>query len=184
MTKSPPGMHAFLRAYFHHKSANWAGNTPFRLKDFSAQQFAQLPTYYVMNLNQTMPETVAPFMPSKAEIAACRWFPDEEFAVYTAEYERTGFQGGLNWYRAQFDAALNDELTLFSSRTIDVPSLFIAGKSDWGIYQAPGALERMQTQACTDMRGCHLIAGAGHWVMQERPEDVSALLIEFASRRG
>jgi pimeloyl-ACP methyl ester carboxylesterase len=48
-----------------------------------------------------------------------------------------------------------------------------------GIYQTPGAIERMQESACTRMRGCHLLAGAGHWVQQEQPERVSELLIEF-----
>jgi pimeloyl-ACP methyl ester carboxylesterase len=57
--------------------------------------------------------------------------------------------------------------------------MFIAGKSDWGIYQAPGAIERMQEGACTRMLGCHLIDGAGHWVQQEQPERVSELLIGF-----
>jgi pimeloyl-ACP methyl ester carboxylesterase len=60
-----------------------------------------------------------------------------------------------------------------------VPSIFIAGKSDWGIYQAPGSLERMQQRACTQMRGCHLIDGAGHWVQQEQPKCVSEKLIRF-----
>ena len=60
-----------------------------------------------------------------------------------------------------------------------MPSLFIAGQSDWGTYQRPGAFERMQTSACTDMRGAHLIPGAGHWVQQEQPEQVIALLLPF-----
>jgi pimeloyl-ACP methyl ester carboxylesterase len=66
------------------------------------------------------------------------------------------------------DSRQHSELALFSGRTIDVPSLFIAGTSDWGVYQAPGSLERMREHACTQMRGCHLIEGAGHWVQQER----------------
>jgi pimeloyl-ACP methyl ester carboxylesterase len=37
----------------------------------------------------------------------------------------------------------------------------------------------MQSQACTDMRGCHLVAGAGHWVQQEQPEAVNRLLLDF-----
>jgi pimeloyl-ACP methyl ester carboxylesterase len=37
----------------------------------------------------------------------------------------------------------------------------------------------MQSQACTDLRGCHLVEGAGHWVQQEQPERTSALLIDF-----
>jgi pimeloyl-ACP methyl ester carboxylesterase len=68
---------------------------------------------------------------------------------------------------------------VFAGRTIDVPAMFVAGQSDWGIYQTPGAIERMQESACTRMRGCHLLAGAGHWVQQEQPERVSELLIEF-----
>ena len=71
------------------------------------------------------------------------------------------------------------ELELFSGRKIDVPSIFIAGKNDWGIYQVPGSIERMQGRACTRMLGCILIDGAGHWVQQEQSERVSKLLMEF-----
>ena len=67
----------------------------------------------------------------------------------------------------------------FSGRSIDVPSMFVAGKSDWGVYQTPGAEARMRTTACTRMIGFHLLDGAGHWVQQEQPEQVSGLLVEF-----
>lgn len=60
-----------------------------------------------------------------------------------------------------------------------MPSCFIARKQDWGVYQKPGDFENMQTIACTQMRECHLVEGAGHWVQQERPEEVSRLLIQF-----
>jgi pimeloyl-ACP methyl ester carboxylesterase len=63
------------------------------------------------------------------------------------------------------------ELQTFSGRTIDVPSCFIAGKSDWGVYQKPGDFEKMQNSVCTRMLGCHLVDGAGHWVQQEQPGD-------------
>jgi pimeloyl-ACP methyl ester carboxylesterase len=76
----------------------------------------------------------------------------------------------------------NADLELFSGRTIDVPSCFIAGASDWGVYQKPGDLEQMQQSACTQMRGCHLIPGAGHWVQQEQPERVSELLLRFLGK--
>ena len=118
-------------------------------------------------------------MPSAAEIAANRWLSEAELAVYSGEYERTGFQGGLQWYRARTGGLFDSELQLFSGQAIDVPSLFIAGKSDWGTYQRPGNFERMQQTACTRMLGCHLIDGAGHWVQQEQPERVSELLIRF-----
>ena len=76
-------------------------------------------------------------------------------------------------------AASTAELHLFSGRTIDVPACFIAGKSDWGVYQRPGNLETMQAHACTQLRGVHLVDGAGHWVQQEQPAEVSRLLLQF-----
>jgi pimeloyl-ACP methyl ester carboxylesterase len=57
--------------------------------------------------------------------------------------------------------------------------LFISGRNDWGIYQTPGAIERMQGTGCSDMRGVHLIEGAGHWVQQEQAGEVNRLLLEF-----
>jgi len=138
-----------------------------------------MPTYYVMDLDRNMAETVAAEMPSAAEIAANRWLPDDELRVYSAEYERTGFQGGLQWYRCGLDDRLGAELQLFSGRTIDVPACFISGSSDWGNHQRPGALEAMQSSACTRMLGCHFVDGAGHWVQQEQPGEVGRLLIEF-----
>jgi pimeloyl-ACP methyl ester carboxylesterase len=179
MWHCPQGVHAFLRAYFHHKSADWKENRPHRLASWSAGELAKMPTYYIMDLDDDMPAGVAKAMPSAAEIAACRWLPDEELAVYSAEYQRNGFQGGLNWYRARTTGRYDAELQLFSGRTIDVPSLFVSGKSDWGVYQRPGSFERMQGTACTQMLGCHLIDGAGHWVQQEQPEAVSRLLTDF-----
>ena len=71
------------------------------------------------------------------------------------------------------------ELQTWSGRTIDVPSAFISGKQDWGTYQRPGVFEAMQTKACTNMIGCHLVDGAGHWVQQEQPAEVSRLLVQF-----
>ena len=47
------------------------------------------------------------------------------------------------------DSDLAKDLTLFSGRTIDIPSCFIAGASDWGVYQKPGDFERMQNEVCT-----------------------------------
>lgn len=58
------------------------------------------------------------------------------------------------------------------------------GKCDWGCYQRPGDFEKMQSAACTQMLGCHLVEGAGHWVQQEQPEAVSRLLLEFFRRQA
>jgi pimeloyl-ACP methyl ester carboxylesterase len=179
MRHCPQGIHAFLRAYYHHKSADWPQNRPFRLQSWTAGELAKLPTYYIMELDKGMAETVAPHMPTAAEIAACKWLTEAELGLYSSEYARTGFQGGLNWYRVRTSGKFDSETEVFSGRTIDVPSCFISGKSDWGVYQVPGAVEKMQTSACTKMLGCHLVEGAGHWVQQEQPEAVSRLLLEF-----
>jgi pimeloyl-ACP methyl ester carboxylesterase len=178
MWRAPQGVHAFLRAYYHHKSADWPGNKPFKLSSFTGSELAKMPTYYIMDLNKGMAETAAAQAPSDAQVAACRWLPDEHLSVYADEFARNGFQGGLNWYRCLTGKYVR-ELETFSGRAIDVPACFIAGKSDWGVYQAPGALERMETTACAQWRGAHLVDGAGHWVQQEQPEEVSRLLLQF-----
>ena len=181
MRQPPQGIAAFLRAYFHVKSADWTGNKPYPLAGWTAEELAKLPTYYVMERDKGMAETVAPHMPSADEIAACRWLPDAELAVYAEEFGRTGLQGGLNWYRCMTSPRLAQELCLFSGRRIEVPACYIAGAQDWGIYQKPGAFEAMQREACRDMRGCHLIEGAGHWVQQEQPVAVVQALTGFLS---
>jgi pimeloyl-ACP methyl ester carboxylesterase len=178
------GVHDFLRAYYHHKSADWAANKPHKLEGWNATELAKMPTYYIMDLADDMPTAVAKEMPSPAEIAACRWLPDGELAVYAGEYQRNGFQGGLNWYRSRSGGAFESELQLFSGKTIDQPSIFISGKSDWGVYQRPGSVEKMNGDACTNMVGCHLLDGAGHWVQQERAEPVAALLVQFLQQQN
>jgi len=60
--------------------------------------------------------------------------------------------------------------------------MFIAGNMDWGIYQKPDALENMQKKACTNMKSCELIEGAGHWVQQENSEKVNKLILDFLSK--
>ncbi len=178
MRNCPQGLHDFLRAYFHMKSGDWLANDPVPLAGAGAADFARLPTYYVMHRDSDMAATVAAAMPSPAEIAACQWLPDADLAVYTAEFARTGFQGGLNWYRC-FAPEHRADLRMFAGRTLDVPSLFIAGARDWGIHQTPGAFAAMQTRACTAMAPPRLIPGAGHWVQQEAALAVTAALADF-----
>ncbi|BAN27427.1 alpha/beta fold hydrolase [Caballeronia insecticola] len=179
MRHAPQGLGAFLRAYYHVKSADWTGNHPHPLASVSADQLALLPAYYVMNADATMPQTVAESMPSAKEIAACAWLTEQDLDVYATEFERTGFQGGLNWYRCGTDARYTAALRLWSERTIDIPSCFIAGTSDWGVYQRPGDFDAMRMLACTNYRATHLIEGAGHWVQQEQPRTVANRILRF-----
>ena len=181
MLHAPQGLHAFFRAYYHYKSADWKGNKPHPLKARTAAEMAKIPTYYVMERDKGMAATVAPFMPSAAEIAQCKWLTEAEVEVYATEYARTQFTGALQGYRVRrgSDPKSIAEMHTFSGRTIDVPSMFIGGKSDWGVYQTPGAAESMQKTACTRMVGFDLVEGAGHWVQQEQPEKVTELLTKF-----
>lgn len=179
MRNCPQGIAAFLRAYYHVKSADWADNRPHPLRAWEAEELARLPRYYIMDRDRGMAETVAPDMPSAAEIAACHWLTEPELQVYAAEFARTGFQGGLQWYRCMTGAEQTAELQLFSGAAITVPACFIAGAQDWGIHQKPGAFEAMQTRACAKMLACDLVEGAGHWVQQEQPDEVVRLLLRF-----
>jgi pimeloyl-ACP methyl ester carboxylesterase len=186
MLHAPQGLHAFFRAYYHYKSADWKGNNPHPLRARTAEEMAKLPTYYVMEKDKGMAETVVPFMPTPAEIAACKWLTVAEIGVYVTEYSRTEFTGALQGYRVRrgADPKTLAELRTFSGRSIDVPSMFLGGRSDWGTYQTPGAVDRMRTTACTRMVAFELLEGAGHWVQQEQPEQVSRRLLEFVRTHG
>jgi pimeloyl-ACP methyl ester carboxylesterase len=172
MLHAPQGLSAFLRAYYHMKSADWTPNRPHPLPSWSASVLAQMPTYYIMHADKTMAETVAPHLPHTEPF----WLTDAELGFYVTEFSRTTFQGGLNWY--QF--TMSSDLQVFSEKRVNVPAQFIAGELDWGVYQAPGGMERMR-QVCERMGpdGCHIVKGAGHWVQQERPEEVVTLITQF-----
>jgi pimeloyl-ACP methyl ester carboxylesterase len=181
MLHAPQGLHDFFRAYIFCKSADNKANNPHPLKARTAEEMAQIPHYYVMLKDKGMAATAAEFMPSADYIAKCKWLTEADVNVYAAEYGRTGFTGALQGYRVRrgSDPKSIGEMLTFSGRSIDVPSQYIAGKSDWGVYQTPGAVDKMRTTACTHMTGFHLVDGAGHWVQQEQPEKVSELLLQF-----
>lgn len=187
MAHPAQGLEKFLRAYFHMKSADWRDasgaplNRPHRLAGWTAEALAAMPTYYIMDAGQGMSETVAPHAPSAAQAAACAWLSPRDLAVYAQEYGRTGFQGGLHWYRCQTSGRFQAEMALFHGRPIDVPAIFIAGEADWGLYQFPGAVEAMQAKAFARMQAVHIVPGAGHWVQQEQPAAVVRLVLGFLS---
>lgn len=174
MMEAPEGLPAFLRAYFHMKSGAWPENEPFPLQGWIAPELAKLPRYYVMDAALGMAAQVR-----VAAVDECAFLPPPDLAVFVQEYGRTGFQGGLQWYRCATTGFNAHDLTLFAGRRITIPSTFIAGARDWGIHQVPGALARMQRAACADFRGTHLVPGAGHWVQQENPAMVLAHLLPF-----
>ncbi|NBB10770.1 alpha/beta fold hydrolase [Pseudomonas sp. SLFW] len=179
MTEPEGGLARFLRTYFHVKSGDWSGNSPFPLLAWSADELVKMPPYYIMGLDDSMPAAIDADAPDATEAKRCEWLTGSDLAFFTGEFQRTGFQGGLNWYRCSFLADHDHELSVFAGRTINVPSCFIYGEKDWGAFQAPGALETMQNTACTDMRFIESIPGAGHWVQQEQPERVVSAMMRF-----
>jgi pimeloyl-ACP methyl ester carboxylesterase len=172
------GLRNFLRGYLHVKSADWTQNQPYALKAWSAEELAKMPHYYIMPLKRTMPETIADMMATEDASATKRWMSDADLDVYVQEWSRTGFQGGLNFYRTTTDPVRLKELDLFAGKTIECPSTFISGLQDWGNYQQPGAIEAYP-QSCSDFRGIKFIEGAGHWPQQEQPEKVVKEILDF-----
>ena len=102
------------------------------------------------------------------------WLTPEDLYVYAGEFARTGFTGGLNWYR---NLDRNWHLTPEQAGAhVEVPTLFIAGMRDPVLRMIP--TEPMD-EFVSDLRGKVLIPGAGHWVQQERPTDVNVALLDF-----
>lgn len=174
----PQGLHAFLRGYLHVKSADWKGNKPYALKGWTGEEVQKLPHYYVLPIDKTMPEAIADMMATEDTSATKRWMSDDDLAVYVQEWSRTGFQGGLNFYRTTTDPSKLKDLHTFAGKKIECPSTFISGAQDWGNYQQPGAIEALP-ESCSDFRGTKLIEGAGHWPQQEQPEKVVESILDF-----
>jgi pimeloyl-ACP methyl ester carboxylesterase len=102
------------------------------------------------------------------------WLTQEELDFYSTEFGRTGFTGGINWYR-NFDR--NWELTpQLDGAKVEVPSLFIGGALDPVITMSPPGI---MDGWLSDHRGTVLVDDAGHWVQQEKPDEVNAALLTF-----
>jgi pimeloyl-ACP methyl ester carboxylesterase len=104
------------------------------------------------------------------------WLTEADLDFYTEEFRRTGFRGGLNWYR-NIDRFW--ELTPFlTGAKIRQPSLFIAGEFDGVVTINRQAFDSLE-ETMPGLRKKVLLPGAGHWIHQERPIEVNDLLIEF-----
>ena len=111
------------------------------------------------------------------------WLTQAELDFYTGEFARTGFRGGLNWYR---NIDRNWELLApWAGATISVPALYVAGERDLvlafrGMDQLLPALSRF----VPNLRKTLILPGCGHWTQQERPAEVNAALLEFLGQLG
>ncbi|PGH31744.1 microsomal epoxide hydrolase [[Emmonsia] crescens] len=192
MTNPPHGLHEFLRGYFHLKSASWSKNNPYPLTSWTASELAKMPYYYVMPLNATMPEAIAVDMAQEDPSAiqsSQTWLPDSDLAVFVSEFRRNSFQGALNWYRVftRSDpvAARIPDVDIFAGKRMECPIAYISGRQDWGTYQEPGVMQMMTTkEVCSDFRGLTIVDGAGHWVPQEKPEQVASGILELIRSLG
>jgi pimeloyl-ACP methyl ester carboxylesterase len=181
MWRAPQSVHDLLRAMYFFKSGDWEGNKPFPLAAWKASELAKMPEYYIMDANRGIAATMAARMPGKSYVANCKWMTEADLRVYSTEFQRTGFQGGLNYYRVGNDPRFTAELKAFAGRTIDVPACYIGGERDWATYQSPGAFEGMRA-ACSQLWGAHLITAAGHSLAEERPQQVNEVLLGFLQR--
>lgn len=102
------------------------------------------------------------------------WLSEEELAVYVEAFARTGFTGGLNWYR---NLDRNWQLTEpLANRRVEQPAMFLTGSRDPVRRWMPA--ERMQGWV-TDLRSSVVVEGVGHWVQQEAPQEVNRALLGF-----
>jgi pimeloyl-ACP methyl ester carboxylesterase len=106
------------------------------------------------------------------------WFDESDVDFYTAEFEQTGFAGGLNWYR---NIDRNWELTAaWRGARINVPAAYIVGDRDI-VYRFPGGKESVDSLAkfVPNLKQTLVLGGCGHWIQQERPAEVNQVLIDF-----
>ncbi|SDI80037.1 Pimeloyl-ACP methyl ester carboxylesterase [Frankineae bacterium MT45] len=104
------------------------------------------------------------------------WLSDAELDAYAGEFERTGFTGALNRYR-NIDQDWED-LAAWDGAAIEQPSLFIGGQLDASSTWSAEAIRRYRT-TLPGLVSSHILDGCGHWIQQERPDEVNRLLIEW-----
>jgi pimeloyl-ACP methyl ester carboxylesterase len=113
-----------------------------------------------------------------AKLALPPWLREEDIDHYAGEFARTGFRGGLNWYR---NMDRNWELLRpFAGMKVEVPALYVAGERDL-VLGFPGAMEmvaKLKT-VVPRLRESLILPGCGHWTQQERPEAVNAAMLGF-----
>jgi pimeloyl-ACP methyl ester carboxylesterase len=104
------------------------------------------------------------------------WLTDDDLDVYAAEFEHTGFTGGLNRYR-NVDRDWED-LSAFRGRAIEVPALFVGGDRDGPTIWGMPSIERFP-KTLPKLHASVILSGCGHWTQQERPAEVNAALLDF-----
>ena len=181
--KCKQGLNDFFRSYFYFKSYDYKGNNPFKLKSFTAIEMSKMPEYYIMKLNLGMAQTVKKYSPTKIEISRCAWLNKADLDYYVKNYLNSGIKKPLSWYKVMLS---NKEklriIELNLPKSINIPAIFISGSADWGIYQKPGDLEKMEEVFLKNYYGRFIINQAGHWVQQEQPNETFDLINKFLKK--
>ena len=106
------------------------------------------------------------------------WVNRADLAYTTAEFERTGFLGGMNWYRSLHHTC--EVMAPWRGLAVKQPSLFIGGERDDVLkFPTSAASIKRFDRSLPGLRGCHILPGAGHWVQRERAGEVNRLLLAF-----
>jgi len=136
-------------------------------------------------------ETVQPIVPQGGGIldimsdpqALPPWLTEQDIDYYTSEFERTGFTGGLNWYRT-IDKSW-ELMAAWTGALVHSPALYIVGEHD-AVVNFPGNQDRIANLKAfvPNLRGTLLLPGCGHWTQQERPAEVNAALLDFLQGLG
>lgn len=115
---------------------------------------------------------------ARADRPLPNWLSEADLACFSEAYRKSGFRGGLNWYR---NIDRNWELTApWQGAQIHQPSLFIAGSQDSVITGLIGAKRVADMElVLPNLKQKMIIEGAGHWIQQERADEVNAALIGF-----
>ena len=117
---------------------------------------------------------ILPRLTAPEELPA--WLSEDDLAFYVKEFERTGFRGGLNWYRCM---DLSWELSCaYGDMRVHQPALFMAGERDAVLGMQGGGLATMKDDV-PGLRDSIIVPDCGHWTQQERPDDVNDALLGF-----
>jgi pimeloyl-ACP methyl ester carboxylesterase len=183
MINAGQGLKEFFRGYFYFKSAQHPKNKNiFELKEWTADELCKLPEYYVMQLDSTMPQTVLSNVPDSAVLQRemSSWLTEDELQMYTDEYQRSSFRGGLQYYKCMTSGYDQNQLKVFSGMKIKCPATFICGANDWGMQMEPGFMKKLGAKdVFEDWRGLELIDDAGHWLTEEQPEELIKAILKF-----
>jgi pimeloyl-ACP methyl ester carboxylesterase len=111
------------------------------------------------------------------------WLSEADVQYFAAEFARTGYRGGLNWYR---NIDRNWELMApYVGKSVEQPSLFVAGEQDLVLaFRGMDLLLKNLTRFLPGLTKSVILPDCGHWTQQEKPNEVNEALIEFLRGLG